>query len=299
VGLFELLAFSAFSSGKGAWFISEHLAFKQRVRQSGAVYFHKAITLNNQNKRYHNNLGLAYLQKGQFDLAFEHVKLAEDEISANHRLAKLLYREGKYDLARKYQNKAIQLEISADKTASVPILSKKKFSDTSLKVEEKYPESRPAAIMSDSDQKSSEEEKGPISEYLPFSRSQKEYKVLAEIEVLNGNGIEGMARRLGNYLKKKGFNVTRLRNANSFNRIESKVFCDSSQVEDAYRLMQEIPIHPNMKNIIELKVLDNKIRLLISKDIVPHDDVISRPIKEVSLHPYSILLSSCRQWNSV
>jgi tetratricopeptide (TPR) repeat protein len=255
--------------------------------------FHKAISLNDQNKRYHNNLGLAYTQKGQFDLAFEQFKLAEDEISANHKLAKLLYREGKYDLARKYQNKAIQLEASADKTASVPILSKEKFSDTFLKVEEKYPESRSAAVISDSDQKASEEEKGPIP------RSQKKYKVLAEIEVLNGNGIEGMARRLGNYLKKKGFIVTRLRNANSFNHIESKVFYGSGQVEDAYRLMQEIPIHPNTKNIIELKDLDNKIRLLIGKDMVSHNDVISKSIEKVSLHPYSILLSSCRQVDSV
>jgi tetratricopeptide (TPR) repeat protein len=261
--------------------------------------FLKAIALKDENKRYHNNLGLAYTQKGQFDLAFEQFKLAEDEISANNKLAKLLYREGKYDLARKYKNKAIQLETSADKTASVPILSKEKFSDTSIKVEEKCPESRPAAVISDSDQETSEEEKGPISEYLPFSRSQKKYKVLAEIEVLNGNGIEGMARRLGNYLKKKGFNVTRLRNANSFNHIESKVFYDSGQVEDAYRLMQEIPIQPRMQNIIELKDLDNKIRLLIGKDIVPHNDVIFKSIKKVSLHPYSILLSSCRQWDSV
>ena len=261
--------------------------------------FQKAITLNDQNKRYHNNLGLAYTQKGQFELAFEQFKHAGDETSANQKLAQLLYQESKYDLARKYQNKAIQLETSADKTAPVPILSKEKFSDSSLKVEEKYPESRPAAVISDSDQKSSEEEKGPVSEYLPFPRSQKKYKVLAEIEVLNGNGIEGMARRLGNYLKKKGFNVTRLRNANSFNHIESKVFYGSGQVEDAYRLMQEIPIHPNTKNIIELKDLDNKIRLLIGKDMVPHNDVISKPIKGVSLHPYSILLSSCRQWDSV
>ena len=56
------------------------------------------------------------------------------------------------------------------------------------------------------------------------------------------------------------------------------------QVEDAYRLMQEIPIHPNMKNIIELKGLDNKIRLLIGKDMVYHNDVISKSIKKVSLH---------------
>lgn len=261
--------------------------------------FHKAISLNNRNKRYHNNLSLAYTQKGQFDLAFEQFKHAGDEISANQKLARLLYQEGKYDLARKFNNKAIQLEASADKTAPVPSSGIKKYFDTSSKVERKYLESRPAALISGSDQKSSENEEGLVSEYLSFSSGQKNYNVSAEIEVLNGNGIEGIARGLGNYLKKKGFNVTRLRNANSFNHIKSKVFYSSGQVEDAYRLIQEIPIHPNMQNIIELKDLDNKIRLLIGKDMVSHNDATFKSLEKVSLHPYSILLSSCRQWNSV
>ena len=261
--------------------------------------FNKAISLNNHNKRYHNNLGLAYTEKEQFDLAFEQFKQAGDEISANHKLARLLYREGKYDLARKYKNKAIQLEASAGKTATAASSSIKKYFDTSSKVERKYLQSRPAAVISDPDQKSSENEKGSGPEYLSFSSIQKNYNVSAEIEVLNGNGIEGIARGLGNYLKKKGFNVTRLRNANSFNHIESKVFYSSGQVEDAYRLIQEIPIHPNMQNIIELKDLNNQIRLLIGKDMVSNNDATFKSLEKVSLHPYSILLSSCRQWNSV
>jgi tetratricopeptide (TPR) repeat protein len=262
--------------------------------------FQKAIAINDRSKLYHNNLGLAYTKKGQFDLAFEQFKLAGDEISANHQLAELLYRESKYDLARKYQNKASQLEVSTEKTASVPISRNEKFSDTSSIVEEKYPESRPAAVISDYDRNYIEEGKGPVSENLPFSSKEKKYKVSAEIEILNGNGIEGMARRLGNYLKENGFNVTKIGNANSFNHLETIVFYDSGQVKDANRFIQEIPlVHPNMNNIIELKDLDNKIRLLIGKDMVSHHNEITRPIKKISLHPYSILLSSCRQWDSV
>ena len=133
--------------------------------------------------------------------------------------------------------------------------------------------------------------------YLSFSRSQKKYKVLAEIEVFNGNGFEEMARMLGNYLKKKGFNLIRLRKANSSDQIKSKSFYSSGQVKDACRFMQENHIHPNTKNIVELKDLDNKSRYLIAKDMVPHNDVNSKSIKKGSLHPYSILLSSCRQWD--
>ena len=261
--------------------------------------FQKAIAISDRSKLYHNNLGMVYTKKGQLDLAFEQFKIAGDEIHANHQLAKLLYREGKFDLARKYQKKAIQLEASADKQASVPISSKEKFSDASFGAKEKYPERELAAVIQDSAQKSLEVEQGPVYEYSYSSSNSKKYKVLAEIEVLNGNGIAGMAGRLGNYLKEKGFNVTRLGNANSFDHIESKIFYESGQNEDAYRIMQEIPIYQNMKNMIELKDLDNKIRLLIGKDMVFYNKEISRPIKKASLHPYSILLSSCRQWHSV
>lgn len=209
------------------------------------------------------------------------------------------HQEDKDDPARKYKNRAVQLEASADKTEPVPILGKEKSSDTSLKAEEKNPETRPVAVISDPDQKSSKEEKRPVSEYLSFSRSQKKYKVLAEIEVLNGNDFEEMARMLGNNLKEKGFNLTRLRNANSSDHIKSKSFYSSGQVEDDCRFMQENPIHPNTKNVVELKDLDNKSRYLIAKDLVTHNNVISKSIKRASLHPYSILLSSYQQWDSV
>jgi tetratricopeptide (TPR) repeat protein len=261
--------------------------------------FRKAISLNDQNKRYYNNLGLAYTQKGQLDLAFEQFINAGDEISANHKFAKLLNREGKFDQARKYQNKAIQLEASTDKTASFPILNNKKISNSSPSEEENYSGFRSAAAISDSDQKSSKEKKAPASEYLPLSRNPKKIKMLAEIEVLDRNGFEGLGRGLGNYLKKNGVNITRLRNVNSFNHTESKAFYGRGQVEDPYRFRQEIPNNPNTKNVIELKDLDNKIKHLDGKDMVTHNGVNSKSIKKVSLHPYSILLSSCRQWDKV
>jgi Flp pilus assembly protein TadD len=259
--------------------------------------FQKAISLNDQNKRYYNNLGLAYTQKGQFELAFEQFINAGDEISANRKFAKLLYREGKFDQARKYQNKAIQLEASTDKAASFPNLSNKKISNSFPSEEENYSGFRSEADMSDSDQKSSQEKKAPASEYLPLARSPKKIKFLAEIEVLDRNGFEGLGRGLGNYLKKNGVNLTRLRNVNSFNRTESKAFYGRGQVEDPYRFMPEISYNPNTENVIELKELDNKIKHPNGKDMVTHKGLNSKSTKKGSLHPYSILLSSCRHWD--
>ena len=44
MGLFELAAFSTFRAGKSTLFVSEHFAFKQSVRQGGAIYFDKRLT---------------------------------------------------------------------------------------------------------------------------------------------------------------------------------------------------------------------------------------------------------------
>jgi cell division septation protein DedD len=47
-----------------------------------------------------------------------------------------------------------------------------------------------------------------------------------------------------------------------------------------------------------LNELENKIRLLIGKDMIPYDGVVVEPKEKVSLYPYSIQLSSCRSRDS-
>ena len=113
--------------------------------------------MNENNKRYHNNLGLAYSQKGQIDLAIEQFTLAGDEISANHKLSQILYREGKHEMARKYQNKAIQLENAINSNKSIVASNKKKYSDNNLKLEKKSLESIKSKSASEISQNSFEE----------------------------------------------------------------------------------------------------------------------------------------------
>ena len=100
--------------------------------------------------------------------------------------------------------------------------------------------------------------------------------VEVEIEVSNGNGVNGMASRLGSYLRERGFKVTRLKNANSFSHEKTKIFYYNGHLQNVYRLLQEIPGHLDNENIIELKHLGNRIKILIGKDIIPYDEVISK-----------------------
>jgi hypothetical protein len=100
--------------------------------------------------------------------------------------------------------------------------------------------------------------------------------VAVEIEVSNGNGVDGMASRVANYLRKKGFKVSQLSNANSFNHSTTKIFYYNGHLQDVRRLLEEIPAQLDAKNIIELQRLGNRIKILIGKDMIPYDGTISK-----------------------
>ena len=92
-----------------------------------------------------------------------------------------------------------------------------------------------------------------------------------EIEVANGNGVNGMARRIAAVLKKKGFNVVKITNASSFDHANTKIFYYNGHRGDVDRLVKEIAGHPDKRNIIELKRLGNRIKIIIGKDLAEQD----------------------------
>ena len=264
--------------------------------------FHKAITLDEKNKRFRNNLGLAYAKKGEYELALAQFRITGDEVSANHKLGQILYKEGKYELAGKYnalssQTKALNHtapSASSDgiekdpqpKMLQEPVIYE---SRTLQKQNEVAAESKRTDFGTKSTQ-SNYTETISISENQPSSiensekvneisnkenRISKDYTVEFEIEISNGNGVDGMAKRLGNYLTQKGFKVTRLRNARSFNHSTTKIFYYNGYAQDISRLLKEIPVECDMKNLIELKQTGKHIKILIGKDIIPYDSVIS------------------------
>lgn len=76
--------------------------------------FKKAIELND-NKQYHNNLGLAYARKGLLDLALAEFKLAGDEARAHYNLAQFCYRKGLFDEAAQHYALALAMDPSLTK----------------------------------------------------------------------------------------------------------------------------------------------------------------------------------------
>ena len=89
------------------------------------------------------------------------------------------------------------------------------------------------------------------------------------VEISNGNGVNRMARRVGNYLKEKGFNVVRLTNANNFSHSETEIYFHKGHGDDARQLAEQII--SKLENMKELKQLDRpniKIKVIIGKDLI-------------------------------
>jgi Tfp pilus assembly protein PilF len=102
--------------------------------------------------------------------------------------------------------------------------------------------------------------------------------VEVEIEIANGNGVNGAAGRFGRYLKSRGFKVANVTNANSFDHATTKIFYCDGDIKNVYKLLQKIPLLPDQRSIIELKNMGSRIKIIIGKDLVKHDKIISRTI---------------------
>jgi Flp pilus assembly protein TadD len=265
--------------------------------------FRKAIALDEQNKRFRNNLGLAYAKKGAYDLALAQFRLTGDEFSANYKLGQILFKEGKYEIARKYSAKSFQTKASNRAIPSASSAGVEKDSQNKLirksiqqasgpsQQQNQMAEKRISANLSPKSAQSGLSESLMISENkIPSIKSNKEehkisqkehfeneaFTVEVEIEISNGNGVNGMANRLKNYLRQKGFKVTQAKNANCFNHEATKIFYYSNHAQDIARLLQEIPVTCDKKNLIELEHLGNHIKILIGKDMIPYDSIISK-----------------------
>ena len=91
------------------------------------------------------------------------------------------------------------------------------------------------------------------------------------IEVLNGNGIYHMARRISNYFEQKGLSAVTPSNAKHFNYQATKIYYSPGFYRDALKLSREIPGFQIAGEFIESTKLKTDIRMLIGKDIIPFD----------------------------
>jgi len=136
--------------------------------------FQKAISMNETKKLYFNNLGMAYIENEQFDLALAQFTAADSEIAANLKLGKLLYRKGKFKLAKNYFSNAYQLQALAEKKVPVVKSPAEGSSNPLLRSEERAIKSNSMDFVSFNNQKSQKSEKVLVPKYKPLHRQLKE-----------------------------------------------------------------------------------------------------------------------------
>jgi tetratricopeptide (TPR) repeat protein len=205
--------------------------------------FEKAIALNGQDKRYYNNLGLAYARKGCFALAFTKFKVGGNDAQACLNIGRCYYRNGLYKRAHRNFARALALNPSLRNARA------------GMKAAEAL-----AGISQPSASGIAAAAPPPLSE--------------PAIEISNGNGVKRMAKRTGNYLRKKGFPKTRLTNADNFNHAETMIYYCGGYLHNAYRVAQQIPGYQNMKKVEKFNQPDTKIRVLLGKDMIVFNTVL-------------------------
>ena len=111
----------------------------------------------------------------------------------------------------------------------------------------------------------------PTNNLLWLSENIKSEKqninITTDIEVANGNGIRGEARRFATYLKSKGFKISKITNAESFDHSTTKVLFSGENFDIVYQLFDDLSYELDEKDLIELKRMGDRIRVIIGKDL--------------------------------
>jgi len=119
----------------------------------------------------------------------------------------------------------------------------------------------------------------PVEKFHPESVEYTALNKNLNIEVLNGNGIYRMARRVSNYFEQKGLSVVTPLNAQHFNYQTTKIYYTPGYYQDAVKLGQGIPGFQIAGEYIESTKLKTNIRVLIGKDIIPFNEKLKKNFK--------------------
>ena len=81
----------------------------------------------------------------------------------------------------------------------------------------------------------------------------------------NGNGVNRMARALGEYLSTREFFPVRFTNADNFNQPKTSIYYGSGYQAQAHQLSMHLPESASIKMLTQLSREDAVIRLVIGE----------------------------------
>ncbi len=228
------------------------------------VVFQEILSVGDASKRVRNNLGLAYAMKGDFDRALNEFSIAGNESMAHYHLATFLYKKGLFAEAKSHYSEAVRLD---------PFLSEAHSglaAATSLAHITAALPAMKAAAFEAPQHLTAKEERGDAEVSFPEERIAEVQQRVSPIgiEVSNGNGVNGMARKISGHLNANGFKVIRVTNADHFNYRKSTVLYQKGFQDAARRVARQVA---SIKTLTEMQRPYRekiKVKVLIGKDLI-------------------------------
>lgn len=242
----------------------------QGKHELAVQHFQKAINLAPQATYLHNNLGYAYLVQGRETDAAESLQLAlkidPGNKQARINLATAFERVGLHD------NAAI-LRLAAPKMLKPSVKPTVSSRNTMT------------ANVTDTTIKSSPTENETTAKLKQVSPNVYEYESIKQdpllallsdqapamhkdvrIEVSNGNGVTGMAKKVSGFFQNNGFAKARLTNHQTFTQPQTTIYYQPGNHEQANQINQMLPKQVNVLENNELH-RNIQVKVLLGQDI--------------------------------
>lgn len=254
--------------------------------------FKAALAVDSKNVRYHNNLGLAYARKGLYELAFAEFKKAGSETKAHYNMARLYARYGHDAKAQIHLTESLKMH-KAKQPLERNLPGLDSFADAAnirpegmdfrQTVKNGTPQPKHLNNRDENYQVSCgvySLRKGNRLEEESESNTQRTNGAeTGEIEISNGNGVNRMATRVGQYLKKNGLKVTRLTNAAHFGFPTTKIYYRDDYLPEAFDVAKQIPGYQDMEKVDQFRTRNIKVKVLIGRDLIPYDPFFTHQLK--------------------
>lgn len=239
---------------------------RQAHYEQAIASFSQALNIVPQADHIHNNLGYAHYLKGDYVAAISAFEQALEFNPNNQKAAKNLAM-AQQKLGMPVMSAALNSNATSAKSEALPAEAQemKALQPASHGVEV-------SGQITRADRPALE-----IKQLAPAVFELRRYEAVAQvvqpdntafgkIEVSNGNGVQGMARGVGVYLKRSGFTAVRLNNHKPFNIEKTQVQYRSGYQTQAQALQQTIPGEPALVQRDDLRPGIN-VKVLLGQDL--------------------------------
>jgi tetratricopeptide (TPR) repeat protein len=220
----------------------DHLGYFRNAKEA----YQMALKLDPNLDYVHNNIGCSFLLQEKYDEAIDAFKKAialnDKKLHYHNNLARTYVLAGRDGLA------ASEFE----RGGTEPVMQ----TTTTQQVDQASP-----ILTASGDQKNAAA--GPSQSATDLQ------PINGRIELLNGNGVNGMARKMRAYLQERGFKVVRCANADNFDYLQTNVYYRGEGSEAAQQLVAQIPEIKNVKEVNRLGRADITVKVVMGKDLKP------------------------------